>query len=181
MDVMNEKIRELSSLLSARFPGAELSIDEPDSEVGHWYVDITLQDQHITIVANKAHGFGVTARDGVAYGEGSDETYRTVRDVFDRIKRLLLSGAHTQETKSLSQLRKSRLVSQVELAKRLHIKQGSVSKLEHRDDVLVTTLKNVVSSLGGRLELRAVFDDEVVNLQFEHKSHDGRVTQAHEQ
>jgi hypothetical protein len=38
--------------------------------------------------------------------------------------------------------------------------QGAISKLEHSDDVRVSTLRQYLEALGARLELVAVFDDE---------------------
>jgi hypothetical protein len=37
---------------------------------------------------------------------------------------------------------------------------GSISKLEHSEDVRVSTLRQYLDALGARLELVAVFDDE---------------------
>lgn len=38
--------------------------------------------------------------------------------------------------------------------------QGAISKLEHSDDVRVSTLRQYLEALGARLELVAVFEDE---------------------
>ena len=38
--------------------------------------------------------------------------------------------------------------------------QGAIAKLEHSDDVRVSTLRQYLEALGARLELVAVFDDE---------------------
>lgn len=51
-------------------------------------------------------------------------------------------------------------MSQAELAGRLEITQGAVSKFEHADDVRISTLRHYLEALGARLELVAVFDDE---------------------
>jgi hypothetical protein len=42
----------------------------------------------------------------------------------------------------------------------LGVTQGAISKLEHSDDVRVSTLRHYLEELGARLELGAVFDDE---------------------
>ena len=62
------------------------------------------------------------------------------------------------------ELRRARELSQTELAQRLNITQSAVSKFEHADDFRVSTLRDYVEALGGRLELRAQFDDEDVSL-----------------
>ncbi|MGA0878577.1 MAG: helix-turn-helix domain-containing protein [Ilumatobacteraceae bacterium] len=43
---------------------------------------------------------------------------------------------------------------------RLDVTQGAISKLEHSDDVSVSTLWQYLEALGAHLELVAVFDDE---------------------
>ncbi len=60
----------------------------------------------------------------------------------------------------LFELRHVEAVSQVELAGRLDVTQGTISELEHSDDVRVSTLRQYLDALGARLELVAVFDDE---------------------
>ncbi len=51
-------------------------------------------------------------------------------------------------------------MSKAELAGRLDVTQGAISKLEHSDDVRVSTVRQYLEALSARLELVAVFDDE---------------------
>jgi transcriptional regulator with XRE-family HTH domain len=60
----------------------------------------------------------------------------------------------------LNELRKTREVTQEELADRLDVAQSNVSRLERRQDMLVSTLREVVEALGGELHLVAVFPGE---------------------
>ena len=60
---------------------------------------------------------------------------------------------------SLRELRKSRRVSQVTLARRLGAEQPTVSKLERQRDMHLSSLVRYVKALGGRLELLARFPD----------------------
>ena len=46
----------------------------------------------------------------------------------------------------LQELRKSRKVTQVEVAKAMSVEQAAVSKLERRDDMYVSTLREYVST-----------------------------------
>lgn len=64
----------------------------------------------------------------------------------------------------LAELRKHRGITQVQLAERLQISQGNVSELEHRRELYLSTLREYVEALGGRLELAAVFPDERVSV-----------------
>jgi DNA-binding Xre family transcriptional regulator len=74
--------------------------------------------------------------------------------------RLAEARAATLEEIRLFELRHREAVSQAELAGRLEITQSAVSKLEHADDVRVSTLRQYLEALGARLELVAVFDEE---------------------
>src|SRR5439155_6583992 len=60
----------------------------------------------------------------------------------------------------LYELRHAEAVSQAELAGRLEVTQGAISKFEHAEDVRISTLRQYLEALGARLELLAVFDDE---------------------
>jgi len=65
---------------------------------------------------------------------------------------------------NLAELRKARELTQVELAERLKTAQPTVSAMENAGDNLVSTVRNVVESLGGQLEMVAVFGDERIAL-----------------
>jgi len=75
-------------------------------------------------------------------------------------ERLAGLRAETLDEIRLYELRHGEAISQAELAGRLDVTQGAISKLEHSDDVRVSTLRQYLDALGARLELVAVFDDE---------------------
>lgn len=54
--------------------------------------------------------------------------------------------------------------SQAEVAAELGVSQANVSRIERAKDLQLSTLEKYVHALGGRLELRVVFDDEEVVL-----------------
>jgi DNA-binding XRE family transcriptional regulator len=62
-------------------------------------------------------------------------------------------------------LRKARQQTQVELAEKLGIDQASVSAIENRSDLLLSTLAKYVRALGGDVEIRAVFPEATFNLE----------------
>lgn len=70
------------------------------------------------------------------------------------------SARALRDALTLAGLRKGRGVTQVELAGRLGKTQGNVSELERRDDVYLSSLREYVEALGGRLEVEAIFDEE---------------------
>jgi DNA-binding XRE family transcriptional regulator len=57
------------------------------------------------------------------------------------------------EELSLRDLRKALKLTQTDMAKRLKKGQDMVSRIEQRDDLLLSTLQGYVKSLGGELEL----------------------------
>jgi len=75
-------------------------------------------------------------------------------------ERLEAKRAEALEEIRLYELRHAEAVSQAELAGRLEVTQGAISKLENAEDVRVSTLRQYLEALGARLELVAVFDEE---------------------
>ena len=63
------------------------------------------------------------------------------------------------EEMTLRELRKARKLTQVRMAKTLGITQDSVSRLEQRSDLLLSTLRKTVEAMGGNLSLVAEFPD----------------------
>lgn len=66
----------------------------------------------------------------------------------------------------LRDLREARGLTQTEVAERLEIRQVSVSRLEGRSDVRLSTLRAVIEALGGELDVRVRFPDAEYRLEF---------------
>jgi len=66
---------------------------------------------------------------------------------------------------ALDELRAARKITQEHLAKILNVKQSSISKMEHRTDMYLSTLADFIRAMGGTLEIRAVFADGVVKIE----------------
>jgi DNA-binding Xre family transcriptional regulator len=64
----------------------------------------------------------------------------------------------------LEELRSARNITQTHLASLLQITQASVSKMEKRTDMYVSTLRSFVQAMGGELEIRAIFPDGTVKI-----------------
>lgn len=64
----------------------------------------------------------------------------------------------------LGDLRRARSLSQEELAAALHVNQATISRMERRTDMLVSTLRRLLEAMGGELELRARFPGGVVEI-----------------
>ena len=69
----------------------------------------------------------------------------------------------------LHELRRARQLSQEQLAMELGATQPEISKMEHRTDMYVSTLRRFVEAMGGELDILARFPDGTV-----------RITQFHE-
>ena len=63
------------------------------------------------------------------------------------------------EEMTLRELPKARKLTQVRMAKALGVTQDSVSRLEKRSDLLLSTLRKTVEAMGGSLSLVAEFPD----------------------
>lgn len=66
---------------------------------------------------------------------------------------------------ALAEAREARGVTQAELARRLATAQPNVSRTEHADDFYLSTLREYVEALGGRLAVYAEFPEGVVRLR----------------
>lgn len=70
----------------------------------------------------------------------------------------------------LDELREAREMTQVTLAQILKVNQAAVSKMEHRTDMYVSTLRGIIKAMGGELKITAKFPDGTVEIsQFEPK------------
>lgn len=64
----------------------------------------------------------------------------------------------------LTELRESRDATQKQVANELNVSQANISRIERESDLYLSTLRNYVEALGGRLEIAAIFDDERIVL-----------------
>jgi len=62
----------------------------------------------------------------------------------------------------LGELREASQKTQVQVAETAEVTHANISRLESEADLYMATLQGYVAALGGQLELRAVFPDEVV-------------------
>ena len=63
------------------------------------------------------------------------------------------------EEMTLRELRRARKLTQTRMAKTLGISQDSVSRLEKRSNLLLSTLRKTIEAMGGNLSLVAKFPD----------------------
>src|SRR5450759_3682378 len=88
----------------------------------------------------------------------SPESIKASDEIYHRLK----------ETMALEELRDALRMTQKELAQTLNVDQSAISKLEHRTDMYVSTLRRCIAAMGGELEIRANFPEGSVRIsQFE--------------
>ena len=91
--------------------------------------------------------------------------FRRLTEGMPARRRARIEGATdtlVEEHDLLRTLRRSRAVTQAELAAIMDVRQASVSKLENQNDMRLGTLRRYVEALGGELEIRVRFPDEEV-------------------
>ena len=84
--------------------------------------------------------------------------------------------AHVEEAvramdvvRELAQMREERGATQGDVAAGLGTSQPNVSRIEHEEDIFLSTLRDYIGALGGRLEVRAVFPDgQTIDLTSSH-------------
>jgi predicted XRE-type DNA-binding protein len=64
----------------------------------------------------------------------------------------------------LSELRRARALSQAAMAELLDASQPEVSKIEHRTDMYLSTLRRFVEAMGGELDIIARFPDGAIRI-----------------
>ncbi len=65
----------------------------------------------------------------------------------------------------LHELRQARALSQQELAEVLGLNQATISKLERRTDMYLSSLRRFVEAMGGELEISARFPEGKVHIR----------------
>jgi ribosome-binding protein aMBF1 (putative translation factor) len=65
---------------------------------------------------------------------------------------------------TISQLREARGASQMSVAEKMNVTQSNVSHFERNPNIFLRSLADYVEALGGQLEIRAVFPDQIVTL-----------------
>lgn len=63
------------------------------------------------------------------------------------------------EYMTLQEIRKNKNITQEDMASLLGIKQENVSRMERRQDIKLSTLKEYVEALGGEIQINAIFPD----------------------
>ena len=93
--------------------------------------------------------------------------WRTIREKMDpeRQERIRKRTEELLAELPLQELRQARALSQQELAEVLGLNQATVSNLERRTDMYLSSLRRFVEAMGGELEISASFPEGKVRIQ----------------
>ena len=157
-------IEKLQQRIQKKLPSVATQIDRPANPEGLWCLDLRKENQLIVIEWRPGRGFDISSGTG-GYGEGPDEVHATPAAVEARLKELLDSGKETTPPHSVlvQRLRELRGFTQEQIADRMGIRQATVSRIE-RGDMYLSTLSRLVASMGGKLQIQAVFPDSIIPL-----------------
>jgi DNA-binding XRE family transcriptional regulator len=156
----------LVATVRKRLPKADTELIRPRSRVGRWTLDVELDGWLAVVVWIPRRGFGVTAgplEGEASYGEGVDQAYPgSAEEVAKQVVKLVKMKKRTSPRLSvaLHEIRARCGLSQADVASRLAIRQGTVSKLERNEGLDVNKLASLVSAMGGELELWVRFPDD---------------------
>ncbi len=152
--------------LQKRLPEAKLELDRPEHGGGSWWLDARFARHALTVEWKASMGFGISSLPSDGFGDGPDEFFDDEKEALARIEHLLRSGERTQQSSELAlkRLREACNVSQAQLAERMKLSQGAISKIEHSPNPSVSILREWVKALGGDLEISARFGKRSVKV-----------------
>lgn len=155
-----EPIAAFSQSLAAFIPTAEVKIDRPRDPSGEWWLDVVSDDFRTSVAWRPNQGFGVFTRPP-EFVDRPDEIYQPPALAAQRLGQI--RDHRTSSTESiplwLHELRQLRGTAQTSLAETMSKSQAAISQLERREDIRLSTLRRYVMAMGGRLEMRVVFDE----------------------
>jgi DNA-binding XRE family transcriptional regulator len=151
--------------LKAQHPEAEFEVSEPALQSGFRILTIDFPDNFsVEVEWKSSRGFGLIAGREMFLGEGVHELYVEPVAAADRVSALVAARKETTGTYpvSLAELRKLRGQMQKDVALQLGMTKSGLAQIEANASsgkVQVDTLQRLVSSLGGRLVISAMFPD----------------------
>jgi len=81
-----------------------------------------------------------------------------------RRERIETAKRATMDALALADFRARQAMTQKEMAQILGVTQSNISRIEHEEDLYLSTLREYLTALGAELEVNAVFPDGKVTL-----------------
>ena len=86
-------LEKLLICIKKEFPKANLMLDPAKKKDASWWLDVVHNERAITIEWKPKKGFGLWAPSNeFGYGQGPDEIYTDLNEIYDRISILLNKG-----------------------------------------------------------------------------------------
>src|SRR5580693_3328902 len=87
--------------------------------------------------------------------------YKELQEKMDPASRAENAGRVREELQrmAIDELRNAKRLTQADMAEMLDVPQSSISRIEQRADMYLSTLRNYVHAVGGVLQIQAVFPD----------------------
>lgn len=167
------RLNEFLTGIETDLPGLKMDVDrhEGDEDRAAW-IDLSDGNRSVTIEYRPQRGFGLYFDDGSEiddFGSGPIELYRDLRPLINRLKKFFSGGGNTSITR-LREIREVLGVSQKQLSKAFHQEQSSISKMENRDEIFLSTLYSYIHNLGGTLEMKIHFRECDLSLSIDKPS-----------
>jgi predicted XRE-type DNA-binding protein len=162
-----KKAEYFATQISRHLPQAKVALSRPARPGGVWTIDVDLGRHEVVVQWSSKRGFGLSTPTDDDYATSPGEVIADADRAVARTVELLRGGQRTRPRREmfLQKLREQRQISQESLADLIGVRQGSVSKAERREDMLISTLRAFVEALGGELELIARFPEENISLK----------------
>ena len=154
-------IEKFVDLMRRECPEARVAIDVPRDPKGEWMIDVSQGRFRTSVAWRSARGFGIFTAPDQGIGDRPDELYKRPDDACARVVQLIRRGRPGPPSAfmMLKELRQLMHTSQVDLAQTMQKDQAFISRLEGRDDMLLSSLIQFIEAMGGQLELRARFEN----------------------
>lgn len=150
---INEIIKQIAKIL----PGVTITYEEPANPDGLFWIDIKSNDQWITVQYSSSENyFGLFLPDNECPFSKPNEIHRNFDLLLSRLQMIFIED---QVEIHLKQIRELLGKTQMDLSMISGQKQSSISKMENRNDLKLSSLKNFIGILGGSLEIVAHFKE----------------------
>ena len=150
----------LNALLAGLKGVTRFSVDAPADPTGEWFLDFVIDGFATSVAWKRDRGFGIFSSGVDGIGSRPDEIFRDASLASRRLLQLAdAAKRHRNPRLRLGDVRLLVNERQAELAERLNVGQGVISRLESRNDAKLSTIYEYVEALGGRAVLMVRFDD----------------------
>lgn len=147
---------DVKNAICGLIPGVSVLLDKAEVSTGSSWLDVGFKGQQLIIECKPSMGFGIYSSSDESFGARPDEVYRSIESLLKRVAMILT------EHKSVIKLKEVRELlgkTQEDLSILSGQKQPSISKLERRDDLQLSSIEKIINALGGTIEIKVHFNE----------------------